>query len=292
MDSALLLVFNNWLQKDTSLFPVSINITEFTIIPHTNTGSSRDELKMNIRYQRLQDRQPVDFAFFTLNKALYKYMKEPVYFARICREEFPFFIQELNHFINNSFDSIAYRGIRMQPIIIADAGSHQDTVFYNDNRKLSWKDFKGKPDPASFSSSVTGAGFGYIVHPEIKAGWLVVSLFIKCFFLPQSSWVREEDATRYLLGHEQLHFDIAYLGSLKLKNAISTNNFSVGNYEKELDAVYQHIFLETQQLQLRYDLESKHGRKSKAGRAWQKKIHAMINENLPGKGGFLPGLIN
>ena len=291
LDSALSLAFMNWLPNDTSLIPVTINIRDFRIIPSPDTIRFRDELKMDIRYQVIQDQQPVDFAFYSFSEGLYKYMKTPVYFARIVREEFPAMIKDLNRYVNSSLDSFAYRGMIIKPAFIADTSGQQDTVFYRYGGKLSWSDFKGLPDSSSIATSVTGAGFSYGTHSAIRDGYLIVSVPIKCFFLSRSSWVQKNRDTKYGLAHEQLHFDIAYLGALKMLNAISYNHFYVRNWEKTLEAINKIVSTETERYQLSYETETKHGKKSKAQLVWQKKIGYLIAENLPGKGGFLPGLI-
>jgi len=97
-------------------------------------------------------------------------------------------------------------------------------------------------------------------------------------FFPDSIFLGE---TGYVLAHEQLHFDINYLGVLKFIDSITRTNFTVNNWQDELSNLNQVKFTETSFVQEAYDKESNYGRKAKMQLAWQKKIQGMIKESLP-----------
>ena len=45
---------------------------------------------------------------------------------------------------------------------------NNDTIYYNANKKLTWNDFKGTPDPNHFGGAVTASGFAYNADMEYE----------------------------------------------------------------------------------------------------------------------------
>ncbi|MES1219613.1 MAG: hypothetical protein ABUT20_29200, partial [Bacteroidota bacterium] len=212
---------------------------------------------------------------------LYKYMKTPKYLSSLLHNELPGMVTELNRVINNSFGVFPYKGIKMKAVLFTETKTQTDSVFYQWPQKITWNDFKGKPNLNSNASAETGSGFTYSTFAEIKDGYLNVSVIVKCFLLTQLSWVKPELSTEYVLAHEQLHFDINFLGAVKFIDSIGRARFTVSNWQHELENINEAEFIETTSMQKDYDSATNHGRKGKAQQSWQKNIQAMLKENLP-----------
>lgn len=96
--------------------------------------------------------------------------------------------------------------------------STQPPIVWSENRKLTWSDFKGKPDKNSAGSASTACKI------EIRPVNVLVDekgniqnykpLKAVALFFPDLSWVKKKKT--HLLLHEQLHFDIVELYSRKL----------------------------------------------------------------------------
>ena len=63
-------------------------------------------------------------------------------------------------------------------------------------------------------------------------------------------------------------------------DSIKKTNFTVSNWQYELEAVNTIKSRETTQMQEAYDVESKNGRKGRTQVLWQRKVKSMIKENL------------
>src|SRR3954464_14720897 len=70
-------------------------------------------------------------------------------------------------------------------------------------RKLTWSDFKGKPDPLSDNAALTNSTINFEYGITEKG----FTHSIKCRFNKNLSWGRIKN--EYILNHEQGHFDIA-----------------------------------------------------------------------------------
>ena len=100
--------------------------------------------------------------------------------------------------------------------------SEDDTISWNENRKLTWADLKDQPNLNSGAVALTASGitFGFSIQ---KSGGRPTSFntTVESLFYPDKSWYIEERADNYILGHEQLHFDITELHARKFRQQIS-----------------------------------------------------------------------
>ena len=277
---ALKIIFNNSLIKDTSLVPVIIDIKQFSIVQKKNSEWPPDELKIELVYQTLLEKRNIDFAFYSYSQNMYKFMKTSNYCSALLQEELPVIIERLNDEVNKSYANLPYKGVAVRTLFDIDSISSPDTLYYQQSKKLLWGNFKGKIDRRSPASAVTGSGYSYMTSSTIKNGVLEIEVRVKCYFLTQSSWAKPYLTSDYTLSHEQLHFDINYLGALRFMDSITKTNFTLYNWQDELEAVNKVKSHETSLLQEAYDMESGNGRNERVQLLWQKKIMTMIKENL------------
>jgi predicted restriction endonuclease len=156
------------------------------------------------------------------------------------------------------------------PDRIAPAGN--DTIYFLPGRKLVWENFTGIPVVQSRASAITTSGFGYEANIEYSddAGALQIKLY--CFFNKKSSWVKAGKKTRYILEHEQKHFDITYIGACSFLNELSKMKLTTRNYNAELEKVYRKCYREMQAMQDAYDNETKNGQLEDIQSQWNARI--------------------
>ena len=92
-------------------------------------------------------------------------------------------------------------------------GNASDTIAYDLKRKLTWDDFKGRPDENSFAAAITQSGFGYRMSVQNVNGRIKMDITVFCYFNKANSWVKKGENTNYALLHEQHHFDITYINT-------------------------------------------------------------------------------
>lgn len=155
-----------------------------------------------------------------------------------------------------------------------DKGGVNDTTFYAKNRKLEWKDFRGRPDVGSDAAAITASGFGYLLamHSINRRTSFVVSVY--CFYDKQHSWVKPGMQSDYALLHEQHHFDITYINTCAFMEKLRTARFSLSNYREVIDRIYSQSYNALENMQNDYDGQTKNGQLKSVQLLWNKKVDA------------------
>lgn len=96
-------------------------------------------------------------------------------------------------------------------------GNSQDTVYYSKQHQLTWDDFRGTPRAESAYSAAAFTGFGYNGEVKYRGDTAIINIVMDVYFIQSYSWVRVDAKSDYALAHEQLHFDITYLITERLK---------------------------------------------------------------------------
>ncbi len=150
----------------------------------------------------------------------------------------------------------------------------QSTIKWSENRKLTWKDFKGSPNKNIEGSALTTCKI------EIQPVNVLVdekgniknykSLKAVAIFFPELSWVKKKKA--HLLIHEQLHFDIVELYTRKLNRKFDElKEKKIAKFESYLKA-YKSLWAECRGTQQLYDKETEHGQLIEENQIWVDKI--------------------
>lgn len=147
-----------------------------------------------------------------------------------------------------------------------------DTIYYNPSQKLTWKDFKGKPEQGSDALAITSSGFGYTAGAKYRNGKADISITVYCYFSKQNSWVIKGKESDYALNHEQHHFDVTWIVANTFFNKLKAANFSWQNYNQLMDKIYTDSMKELQKMQNKYDGETRNGRLPDEQAKWNKKI--------------------
>jgi lipopolysaccharide export LptBFGC system permease protein LptF len=156
-------------------------------------------------------------------------------------------------------------------VIICFSFTQDDNlIFWQEANKLTWDDFKDKPNASSPYKAFTESE----IKSEVAAKNNEAHITIKTFFDKNKSWVK--DRTDELLAHEQLHFDITELWARKFRQKISGKTFSFKTFQKELKAIQSEIYKGSKDMQTDYDKETQHSIVVASQKKWEKKIKADI----------------
>lgn len=147
----------------------------------------------------------------------------------------------------------------------------EPAISWSEHYRLSWKDFRGKPDKGSDIAAITASGISYELSATIKGSKVDVDCKIAANFYPEKSWYKKELADSIVLAHEQLHFDITELHARKFKKAIDKAVFTE-NVKQEMNLIYDRINRELDAYQHRYDTATDYSRDPEKQHEWGKKI--------------------
>ncbi|MDO8999956.1 MAG: DUF922 domain-containing protein [Bacteroidota bacterium] len=146
---------------------------------------------------------------------------------------------------------------------------NEKIITWNENRPLSWDDFKGKPERRFAAASTS-----YDIVKEVKKiNSETASVKIEAVFFCESSWKKKQWVNNSVLKHEQKHFDIVELFSRKLRKLILDNSYSsITNLESETDSLYKIIDIKMDVYQDLYDDETDGSMNGEKQREWETKI--------------------
>ena len=94
---------------------------------------------------------------------------------------------------------------------------------------------------------------------------------MNAYFYPNESWYKPDICDDFILGHEQLHFDISELFARKMRRKLRRTSFS-DNVKAEIRKIYKDILKELKDYQELYDWETDFSRNREKQLEWNKKI--------------------
>jgi hypothetical protein len=152
-------------------------------------------------------------------------------------------------------------------LLLIAATSHSVTdAFLWSERKLTWDDFRGIPDPESHADAATAIRIK--AEPFYKKRKLHYR--VSAWFVPSKSWCRFK--TDELLAHEQLHFDIAELYARKARKKVIELEQAGETDIDAYNSALQTILNESNEVDSDYDRETMHGSLPRAQASWRFKV--------------------
>lgn len=152
-----------------------------------------------------------------------------------------------------------------------------EELYWNKNERLSWSDFKAKPQKNLPYKANTNSGISFSWNSTQRNKDISLDYKVESIFYPNKSWVKEIEEVDYLLAHEQLHFDITELHARKLRKALE--NYKPGNnIKKELDSIYSVIEKQRQQMQNRFDKETNHSINKETEFEWREFVEQELEK--------------
>lgn len=150
-----------------------------------------------------------------------------------------------------------------------------DGLSWKATRTLTWEDFQGSPQRAHFDA-LSHCGLAMDMHSE--SAELVFR--VEAVFDPELSWVRDAEATEYLLAHEQLHFDIYERYARELRKRLQEERYDT-DYDKIPERIQTHydaVDALIREAQKRYDAETDHSTIPASQAEWALRIAAELAE--------------
>ena len=184
----------------------------------------------------------------------------------------------LNNWINtqSKTNEILARGVRFN---FKDRMKNEDadTLFYDPERPLSWRDFKGKPLNNSKYAASVFSFFAVESKNKLTDGIVLVNMNLKVYLVRNFSWVRDYARDAYTLNHEQRHFDIAKIISERFRKKLLNEKISVANFEGIISFEYIESLRELDRMQKLYDGETRHGLNSAMQKVWDERVEKELN---------------
>jgi hypothetical protein len=157
------------------------------------------------------------------------------------------------------------------PLIAIAQNNNDELIDWSLSRRLTWNDYKGKPEPESGAAATTTSYLG--IEYDFKNN--TVTYKIVCRFSKNKSWGLYK--TDHILGHEQGHFDISEIFARKLNKETGEYKFNKTTYQRDLQKIYNNIMDEKEKFQTRYDNETDFSRDKEKQAEWLKKIKMMLD---------------
>ena len=152
------------------------------------------------------------------------------------------------------------------------ATAKDDLIAWKPDRKLTWDDYRGEPDPAANAAASTTT----LLTVSYQFGRSAFKFTISSGFDPSRSWGIHR--TAYILSHEQGHFDIAEVYARKLYHKLSEYRYDPKSYRKDLKKIYEDVIKEKEEMQNKYDEETRNSILKVRQAEWLKKISGMLEE--------------
>ena len=152
-----------------------------------------------------------------------------------------------------------------------------DTIYYQANNALNWKDFKGSPQKNSVAIAITASGFGYTVAMKSRGNKATLVISVFCFFLKNNSWVKQNMKSDYALLHEQHHFDITFIAASSFMKKLKAAAFTLNNYNSLLKKLHDESYAELEKMQNDYDGQTKNGQLSDVQSEWNMKLSRQLS---------------
>ena len=146
---------------------------------------------------------------------------------------------------------------------------NEESILWNETRRLEWSDFKGNPNFNSDAAAITASGLTFDFTATTTSIRLIdFTATVEAHFYPGKSWYKKDRVNRIVLAHEQLHFDITELYARKLRKQIDEASFSV-DIKQEISNLHSKINKELKAFQNKYDSESDYSRSIESQKKWQ-----------------------
>lgn len=154
----------------------------------------------------------------------------------------------------------------------------QEEVLWQADKRLYWKDFKGKVPSGAGAAATTASGISYQFSTNHKNGKMFVDYEVSAFFYPTKSWYKPKICNEVTLVHEQLHFDISELFARRMRKKMAETQFTK-NIKAEVKVIYRKTLKNLNDFQNRYDNETDYSRNVPQQKVWIQKIEKALNES-------------
>lgn len=146
-------------------------------------------------------------------------------------------------------------------LVLTAANLSYNEVIWEESSKLDWADFSHNHQNEHYAAlTASGISFSYTAKET------TYDIEIFAVFDKDESWVNTKKASRKLLKHEQLHFDITELWTRKMRKAVTQAAYIDNAILSEL---YEEHLKGLSKMQAFYDEESHHSLNNKMQQEWE-----------------------
>lgn len=163
------------------------------------------------------------------------------------------------------------------PITFSQKHETGKMIPWDENRPLTWNDFKGPVDKKS--SFYASACAGIYLKTE-QSGDGNITVLAETFFDPAKSWYLKKYADEKLLEHEQRHFDIKEIYARRfIGRVLETDLAAEKNPLEKIQKIYRQTLVEMNDFDDLYDRETKHSVNKEQQTTWNDKINRLLEES-------------
>ncbi len=144
----------------------------------------------------------------------------------------------------------------------------EEKIEWSYDYQLQWSDFKATTASGTGFIASTSSGISYSYSYREVNGKKNIKVIVACNFYPQKSWYSKNDASDYVLKHEQTHFDISELYKRIFNKRIDETQFS-NHMKKELEALFYQTEDDRVKMQRKFDSESDHSKNKEKELDWE-----------------------
>jgi hypothetical protein len=164
-------------------------------------------------------------------------------------------------------------------------GQEAASMIYSLERKLTWDDFSGEPDYADSTKAAQISTTIQLQSSKVNF-WTGKARFTgSAIMYKNKSWVKEGFKNDYVLAHEQIHYDIAFLIAKKMEANINSLKVNIMN-KGLIDTIYRNwheIFILNEDT---YDLMTDGGNNRQMQIYWHRstkgELEALAKEMMKG----------
>ncbi len=149
-------------------------------------------------------------------------------------------------------------------------------IFYNPGELLTIAAFAGNTDINSSAVAITSSGFAFKAGFKNAEGKATLIIKVYCSLNKQMSWMKPAGKNEYILQHEQQHFNISYLGAIEFMQQLKAAIFTIDNYNKLIEKLYNQSAKNMEDLQQAYDGETHNGIIKDRQHYWNEKINKRL----------------
>lgn len=149
-----------------------------------------------------------------------------------------------------------------------------ETKEWSKENRLTWADFKGKPDLNSKRAAISDCRITSAMKGKKDSILFTVESFINL----NGSWVKENQKNDLILKHEQGHFDINEIFARKFRKALKEKKVNKGTINSEFRGMQSEYFNLLNKEQALYDSETDHSTNTEKQLEWDKKISSELKE--------------
>jgi hypothetical protein len=151
-------------------------------------------------------------------------------------------------------------------------------IVWFEAQRLTWDDFVLRAGAPGLFKAYTTAGMRYAIDAPNDR----IRIVTEAYFVKPESWVHIDHRNPLLLRHEQGHFDLAAVFSKRLALALAPLEvdaalFMEQRLQEEANAIFNVLYNELNEHQMRYDTETVHGTNREKQQEWELWISTELN---------------